>query len=48
MTREDRFAEYVANGYKVHEAGKFLGLTPGQTARVWSNIKRQVGVIDYR
>jgi hypothetical protein len=47
-TREDRFAELVSDGYAVHEAGKLMNLTVGQTSRVWRNIKTALGLIDYR
>jgi hypothetical protein len=47
-TREDRFAELVSEGYAVHEAGKLMNLTVGQTSRTWRTIKRGLGLIDYR
>ena len=47
-TREDRLAALVADGRTIAEAGMFMGLTKGQTARVWTNVKRQVGIVDYK
>lgn len=47
-TREDRFAQLVSDGYAVHEAGKLMNLTKGQVSRIWRNIKRDLGLIDYR
>jgi hypothetical protein len=42
--RMDQLAERVANGAKVTIAGRDMGLTAGQTARVWANIKVGLGV----
>lgn len=36
-------AERVANGQSVSAAGAALGLTRGETARAWANIKRDLG-----
>ena len=36
-------AEMIANGSAVQDAGHNMGLTKGQTARVWANIKAQLG-----
>jgi hypothetical protein len=33
----------VADGEKPTRAGRAMGLTIGQTARVWANIKRELG-----
>ncbi len=41
--RQDRLAELVANGAKVAAAGRKLGLTAGQTARTWADIKAGLG-----
>lgn len=42
--RMDRMAQLVADGLSVQEAGcAYLGLTRGQTSRVWMNIKRGLG-----
>lgn len=41
--RMSRLAEMVANGAKVTVAGRDMGMTPGQTARVWANIKAGLG-----
>jgi hypothetical protein len=41
--RMDQLAERVANGVKVTIAGRDMGLTAGQTARVWANIKAGLG-----
>lgn len=38
-----RLAELVANGTGVNAAGAKLNLTKGQTARLWANIKRDLG-----
>lgn len=38
-----RFAQGVANGYSVGQAGRHLGLTKGQTAHVWRTIKADLG-----
>ena len=43
MSREDILAEAVSNGAAVHPAGASFGWTKGQTARVWANIKKQLG-----
>lgn len=43
LSRIDRFAELMANGATPKEAGISLGLTVGQTARTWQNIKRDLG-----
>ena len=40
---QDNLAELVANGAPVIKAGASLGLTKGQTARMWSNIKAGLG-----
>jgi hypothetical protein len=47
-SREARLAALVADGMKVAEAGAVMGMTKGQTARVWTNVKRQLGLIDYK
>lgn len=36
-------AGLVADGAKVTPAGRSMGLTVGQTARVWANIKAGLG-----
>lgn len=36
-------AELVANGSGVNDAGEQLGLTKGQTARLWAGIKADLG-----
>lgn len=41
--RKDRLADYLAKGLPLHEAGKAMGLTRGQTSRVWMNIKADLG-----
>lgn len=41
--RKARLSEMVANGAKPHEAGAHMGLTKGQVARVWANIKADLG-----
>lgn len=41
--RMDRLAELVANGTGVAAAGEKLGLTRGETARAWANIKAGLG-----
>lgn len=41
--REPELAEMVANGTSVSDAGRVMGLTKGQTSRVWNNIKRTMG-----
>ena len=38
-----QLAGRVANGAKVTIAGREMGLTAGQTARVWANIKSDLG-----
>ncbi len=43
LSREDSLAELVANGIGVSAAGEKLGLTRGQTARCWANIKKSLG-----
>ena len=39
----DSLAEHVANGLGVNTAGEKMNLTKGQTARLWANIKRELG-----
>lgn len=41
--RGNALAELVANGATVTEAGARLGLTRGQTAGAWANIKAGLG-----
>ncbi len=41
--RMDQLAERVANGAKPTLAGREMGLSAGQTARVWANIKSSLG-----
>jgi hypothetical protein len=41
--RMNQLAEKVAHGAQPTVAGRNLGLTPGQTARVWANIKSGLG-----
>lgn len=41
--RMSRLAALVADGQKVNEAGERMGLSRGQTARVWANIKAELG-----
>lgn len=41
--RMGQLAERVANGERVTVAGRNLGFTPGQTARVWANVKAGLG-----
>jgi hypothetical protein len=41
--RKARFAQYVADGCRPFEAGGRMGLTKGQAARVWANIKADLG-----
>lgn len=43
MTREDQLAALVADGVSITEAGERMGLTKGQTSRVWQNVKRRMG-----
>lgn len=43
MSREDQLAALVADGATVTKAGELLGLTKGQTSRVWQNVKRRMG-----
>ena len=40
--RKAELARLVAGGLPVHHAGqRCMGLTKGQTARLWANIKRE-------
>ena len=41
--RMAQLAEHVANGAEINAAGKAMGLTKGQTARAWANIKAELG-----
>lgn len=41
--RMKRLAGLVAEGAGVNEAGYRMGLTKGQIARCWSNIKAELG-----
>lgn len=42
--RKARLAELVAGGMRVHEAGQAcMGLTKGQTARLWADIRADLG-----
>lgn len=42
--RKAMLAQLVADGAPLHHAGQaMLGLTKGQTARLWSNIKADLG-----
>lgn len=43
LERMDRLAEIVSAGHPVSDAGISLGLSKGETARTWSNIKRGLG-----
>lgn len=36
-------AELVAEGTCIADAGRILGLTKGQTANAWRNIKNEMG-----
>jgi hypothetical protein len=38
-----KLAGRVANGERVTIAGRNMGLTAGQTARIWANIKSELG-----
>jgi hypothetical protein len=40
---QDNLAALVADGMAVNDAGASLGLTRGQTARAWANIKTSLG-----
>ena len=42
--RKSQLAELVAEGVPLHEAGqRMLGLTKGQTARAWAEIRADLG-----
>jgi hypothetical protein len=41
--RMARLADRMAEGSGLHEAGRHLGLTRGQTARLWATIKAELG-----
>lgn len=41
--RKARMAELIADGVPVFKAGETLGLTKGQTSRVWMNIRADLG-----
>jgi len=41
--RIDAFAELVANGASISQAGQALNLTKGQTSNTWNRIKRDCG-----
>jgi len=41
--RKTRLAQLVADGTPLNEAGRAMGLTKGQTSRVWMNIKADLG-----
>jgi hypothetical protein len=41
--RMNQLAERVSHGARVSVAGRDMGLTAGQTARVWANIKAGLG-----
>lgn len=41
--RMNRLAELVANGSGISEAGALMGITRGQAARTWADIKRGLG-----
>lgn len=38
-----QLAGLVADGAKVTPAGRSMGMTAGQTARVWANVKSELG-----
>lgn len=38
-----QLADLVADGLSVNGAGEQLGMTRGQTARMWANIKAELG-----
>jgi hypothetical protein len=38
----------VADGMTIAEAGAHMRLSKGQVARVWTNVKKQLGIVDYR
>lgn len=41
--RKQRMALLVADGLTIAQAGEAMGLTKGQTSRVWNNIKTGLG-----
>lgn len=41
--RVSRVAAYVAEGYSVEQAGRMLGLTKGQAAHAWREVKADMG-----
>jgi hypothetical protein len=41
--RMARLAEMVSREVPIRQAGERMGLTPGQSARVWMNIKDELG-----
>lgn len=41
--RKARLAQLVADGRTVAEAGQCLGVSKGQTSRLWQNIKNDLG-----
>lgn len=41
--RKDRMAQLVSDGMPLHEAGRKMRLSKGQTSRVWQNIKADLG-----
>lgn len=43
VSRLDRFAELLAEGFEPAAAGRELGLTRGQAARTFADIKAQLG-----
>lgn len=41
--RRAEMAERVAEGETIHAAGKKMGLTKGQTSRVWQGVVKDMG-----
>lgn len=42
-SREERMTQLLADGTALNVAGELMGLSKGQTARVWMNIKKRLG-----
>lgn len=42
--RRAEMAEHVAEGDSIYAAGKKMGLTKGQTSRVWQGVVSEMGV----
>lgn len=43
LTKTDRFAELLAEGLEVREAGERLGMTPAQARDTLRRIRRKLG-----